>query len=214
MRDLEHNGTSRRARNRFAQNCQRVGPKLSVLEPPMYNRKHQFTWEEIMRVLMSLAIALAATTALGCTALAQETTDEGTIDPRRSRLFSRRPGYSPYAGNSFPIRPLFGDTHLHTSQSFDAIAFGNSLGPEEAYRFARGEEVTSSTGQRARLSRPLDFLVVADHAENMGTLGEIKAGNPALMDDPQLKRWNQMLGAGSEQAMNVYYEIMASVGGR
>ena len=44
-------------------------------------------------------------------------------------------------------------------------------------------------------------------------MGEIKAGNPALMDDPELKRWNQMLGAGSEQAMNVYYEIMASVGG-
>ena len=131
----------------------------------------------------------------------------------RSQTLFPKPGYSPYAGNTFPTRPLFGDTHLHTSQSFDAIAFGNFLGPEEAYRFARGEEVISSTGQRARLSRPLDFLVVADHAENMGTMGEIKAGNPALMDDPELKRWNQMLAAGGEQAMNVYYEIMASVGG-
>ena len=63
-----------------------------------------------------------------------------------------KPGYSPYAGTTFPTRPLFGDTHLHTSQSFDAIAFGNFLGPEEAYRFARGEEVLSSTGQRARLA--------------------------------------------------------------
>ena len=64
------------------------------------------------------------------------------------------------------------------------IAFGNFLGPEEAYRFARGEEVISSTGQHARLSRPLDFLVVSDHAENMGTLGEIKAGNPDLDGGP------------------------------
>ena len=169
----------------FAQNCQEGRPKLSVLEPPMYNRKHQFTWEEIMRVLTSLAIGLAATTALGCTALAQETTDEGTIDPAAVEALFPKTGYSPYAGNTFPMRPLFGDTHLHTSQSFDAIAFGNSLGPEEAYQFARGREVTSSTGQRARLSRPLDFLVVADHAENMGSLGEIKAGNPALMGDPR-----------------------------
>ena len=168
-----------------------------------------------MRVLMPFAgFALAATTAFSYTALAQETTDTGTLDPAAVEALFPKPGYSPYAGNTFPTRPLFGDTHLHTSQSFDAIAFGNFLGPEEAYRFARGEEVTSSTGQRARLSRPLDFLVVADHAENMGTMGEIKAGNPLLMDDPKLKRWNQMLGAGADQAMNVYYEIMASVGGQ
>jgi hypothetical protein len=109
---------------------------------------------------------------------------------------------------------LFGDTHLHTSQSFDAVAFGTLLGSEEAYRFARGEEVTSTTGQRARLSRPLDFLVVADHAESMGVLGEIKAGNPALMSDPDLKRWNQMFNAGGDQLMKVYYELLAAVGGR
>ncbi|MGO6668949.1 DUF3604 domain-containing protein, partial [Rhizobium ruizarguesonis] len=167
-----------------------------------------------MRILMPLAgIALAAATAFSYTALAQETTDEGTLDPKAVETLFPKLGYSPYAGNSFPTRPLFGDTHLHTSQSFDAIAFGNFLGPEEAYRFARGEEVISSTGQHARLSRPLDFLVVADHAENMGTMGEIRAGNRALMEDPQLKRWNQMLLAGGAQAMNVYYEIVASVGG-
>ena len=69
----------------------------------------------------------------------------------------KQPGYSPYAGRHFPTRPFFGDTHLHTSSSFDAVAFGNRLGPEDAYRFARGEEVVSSTGVPAKLSRPLDF---------------------------------------------------------
>ncbi|KQY79037.1 hypothetical protein ASD52_04265 [Ensifer sp. Root142] len=167
-----------------------------------------------MRVLMPLAgLALVATTAFGYPTLAQETIDKGTLDPNMVDTLFPKPGYSPYAGNRFPSRPLFGDTHLHTSQSFDAIAFGNSLGPEEAYRFARGEEVISSTGQHARLSRPLDFLVVSDHAENMGTLGEIKTGNPTLMNVPELKRWNQMMATGGDQAMNVYYEIMASVGG-
>src|SRR3954449_10287896 len=93
---------------------------------------------------------------------------------------------SPYAGRNFPTRVLWGDTHLHTANSLDAAAFGNTLGPEEAYRFARGEEVTSSSGQRARLSRPLDLLVVADHAEGLGAAIEMQKGNPLLMTDPTL----------------------------
>jgi hypothetical protein len=76
--------------------------------------------------------------------------------------------YSPYAGRGFPSRPLWGDTHLHTSNSMDAGAFGNRLGISEAYRFARGEEVVSSNGTPVKLSRPLDWLVVADHSDNMG----------------------------------------------
>ena len=65
-------------------------------------------------------------------------------------------------------RPYFGDTHLHTSLSPDAGLAGTKLGLDEAYRFARGETVTSNSGQKAALKRPLDFLVVADHAENLG----------------------------------------------
>jgi hypothetical protein len=128
------------------------------------------------------------------------------------KAFPTKPPYSPYAGRKFPSRPLFGDTHLHTSQSFDAIAFGTRLGPEEAYRFARGEEVVSSTGQPVKLSRPLDFLVVADHAENLGTMGEVLAGNPAVMNDPRVRKWHEMLKAGGESAMQVYYEMVALVG--
>jgi hypothetical protein len=54
---------------------------------------------------------------------------------------------------------------------------GNTLGPEEAYRFARGEEVISAAGMRVRLIRPLDFLVVADHAENFGLAPMIAESN-------------------------------------
>ena len=61
--------------------------------------------------------------------------------------------YSPYASRSFPSRPYWGDTHLHTSLSMDAGAFGNRLGVREAYRFARGEEVVASSGIAVRLSR-------------------------------------------------------------
>ena len=53
------------------------------------------------------------------------------------------------------------------------------MGPEDAYRFARGEEVDSATAGRARLARPLDFLVVADHSDNMGFFPDLLAGKPS-----------------------------------
>src|SRR3954454_12042621 len=95
--------------------------------------------------------------------------DTGNLDSAAAaKAFPAKPPYSPYAGRNYPTRPLFGDTHLHTSFSFDAGAFGCRLAPVDASRFARGEEVTASMGQRAKLSRPLDFLVVSDHSDNMG----------------------------------------------
>ena len=66
--------------------------------------------------------------------------------------------FSPYAGRSYPTRPLWGDQHLHTEISVDAGTMVR-LGQEDAYRFARGGELTSTTGVRAKLSRPLDWLV-------------------------------------------------------
>jgi hypothetical protein len=89
--------------------------------------------------------------------------------------------YSPYLNDNFPQRVFWGDTHVHTAYSTDAGMVGNRLGPEEAYRFARGEEVVSSAGVRARLQRPLDFLVVADHAENLGLAPMIAESNPGLL---------------------------------
>ncbi|WP_170425130.1 DUF3604 domain-containing protein [Ruegeria arenilitoris] len=90
--------------------------------------------------------------------------------------------YSPYPSQDFPNQVFFGDTHVHTTYSADAGLIGNTLGPDEAYRFAKGETVTSSTGLPARLSRPLDFLVVADHAENLGTAPLLAARDPRLLE--------------------------------
>jgi len=89
--------------------------------------------------------------------------------------------YSPYLNIGYPQRVYWGDTHLHTTLSTDAGMVGNRLGPEEAYRFARGETVVSSTGVRARLQRPLDFMVIADHAENLGLAPMIEERNPDLL---------------------------------
>ena len=115
------------------------------------------------------------------------------LDKKTAEEVLPKKPYSPYVDRGYPTRVYWGDTHLHTSQSFDSVMFGNRLGPEDAYRFARGEEVTSSTGQRVQLSRPLDFLVVADHAESYGVMSSVLAGDPGLMGDPVAKRWHELM---------------------
>lgn len=109
--------------------------------------------------------------------------------------------YSPYAGRGFPILPLWGDTHLHTALSMDAGAFGNRLGLRDAYRFALGEEVVSSTGIPVRLSRPLDWLVIADHSDNMGLFPDLVAGNPNILADPTGRDWYNRILAGDGVAV-------------
>ncbi len=109
--------------------------------------------------------------------------------------------YSPYAGRGFPSRVYWGDTHLHTGLSMDAGLFGNTLGLDEAYQFARGEEVTVSTGLKARLSRPLDFLVIADHSDNMGMVLDLFAGTPNILADPTGKDWYDRIQAGDGGAV-------------
>lgn len=89
--------------------------------------------------------------------------------------------YSPYIAHDFPDQVLFGDTHLHTAFSADAGLTGATLGPDDAYRFAKGEMVTSSFGVPARLQRPLDWLVVTDHAENLGLPIALEENNPTLL---------------------------------
>jgi hypothetical protein len=104
--------------------------------------------------------------------------------------------YSPYLYQSYPDRVFWGDTHLHTSYSTDAGMIGNRLGPDEALRFAKGEMVVASSGTRARLIRPLDFLVVADHAENLGLAPLIEESNPELLKDPWGKEVYDLVKAG------------------
>ena len=89
--------------------------------------------------------------------------------------------YSPYPEQDFPDQVFFGDTHLHTSFSPDAGLIGATMTPDDAFRFARGQKVISSTGIPARLARPLDFLVVSDHAENLGLPAAVANGDKELL---------------------------------
>ena len=119
--------------------------------------------------------------------------------------------FSPYAGRSYPTRVLWGDTHTHTAVSVDAGTM-NRLGQEEAYRFARGEEVTSTGGLRAKLSRPLDFLVISDHAELYGLMPQLLAGDPDILATEEGKRWYESLRSGDkEKIFATAMEIVASL---
>ena len=118
-------------------------------------------------------------TALASSAMdvAQAAEDHRPITP----LLEKPIEYSPNADQDFPDKVLFGDTHLHTAYSADAGLVGCLRTPDDAYRFARGETIVSSTGTPARLARPLDWLVVTDHAENLGLPIAVATGNPLLL---------------------------------
>jgi hypothetical protein len=118
--------------------------------------------------------------------------------------------YSPYASKTYPTHVYFGDSHHHTANSGDAFMNGDRLGPEEAYRFARGEEVVSSTGVPAKLSRPMDFLVISDHAEGLGVIYEVYNENPTFMANEQLRRWNKMMKVGGNEAAKAQGELVSA----
>ena len=107
--------------------------------------------------------------------------------------------YSPFANRSFPTQVYWGDTHLHTANSLDARSVGVILTADDAFRFAKGEEITASKGMRIKLGQRLDWLVVSDHSDAMGTMDRIIKGDPQLLTDEVVKSWNQRLNSADQQ---------------
>lgn len=102
--------------------------------------------------------------------------------------------YGPDPDQRYPTQVYWGDTHVHTSYSSDSFLFGNTrLSPAQAYRFARGETIVTDRGTKARLLQPLDFLVAADHAENLGMMRFLQKDDPVLLNLPGMQRWRETL---------------------
>jgi len=116
--------------------------------------------------------------------------------------------YSPFAGRDYPDQVLFGDTHFHTNLSFDAGLVGTRLTMDEGYRFARGEMVISNTGQPVQLIRPLDFLVITDHAEFIGLAPMVQRSDPLLLADPWGHWVHERFNAGPEGRMEAFQNII------
>jgi hypothetical protein len=162
-------------------------------------KKH--LWDTLFFAVACFTVAVTAQQVS-----AHEQSDIGAADKAKlEKVHPAKPAYSPYAGGNFPTRPLFGDSHLHTSFSMDAGAFGARLTPRDAYRFAKGAEITSSTGQPVKLSRPLDWLMVADHSDGFGFFPLLMSGDPTLLATPQGRKWYDLIksGRGAEAAVDI-----------
>lgn len=107
-----------------------------------------------------------------------------------------------------PQQVLWGDTHLHTDNSIDAFGFGTRLGPEAALQFARGDEVTATTGMKAQLSRPLDFLVIADHSDGLGATRRLYDAPRIAIRDETLLRWYDMMHESPQQSQRAIGELI------
>ena len=155
-----------------------------------------------MRLLLSTSALCAA---LAAPAWAQ-------IKPSPESLEGLYPGkaYSPYAQRSFPSQVYWGDTHLHTGYSMDAGLFGNTTGPDTAYRFTRGEEVTSATGQPVKLARPLDWLVLTEHSDGMGMIFDLKKGSPNILASEQGARWSAAIQEGGEASATAALDLITN----
>jgi hypothetical protein len=113
--------------------------------------------------------------------------------------------------NREPNQVLWGDTHLHTSYSPDAYFFGNTTAdPDTAYRYAKGLPVVHPhTRAKIQIHTPLDFLVVADHAEMMGVPLRLFQGDERLTKTATGKRIVQMMKAGKGEA--VFLEFIGRI---
>lgn len=120
--------------------------------------------------------------------------------------------YSPNANRGFPTKVLFGDTHVHSALSADAGGGGTTLMPRDMYRFARGEQVNSNTGQPVKLSRPFDFYMLTEHTDGMGVITDIIKGAPNIMADPQGKKFHEEFAKGGDAAKQASFELIKQFG--
>ncbi len=148
-----------------------------------------------------LALTAALIVLPGASTLAQETVG-------KDQMVEQPKAYSPFVDQHFPQQVFFGDSHFHSSLSVDSGMIGNRIDLDTALRFARGEEITTSTGQRARLKRPLDFLVLSDHAEYLGLSDLIATGDPALLATEVGREWYDAVQEGGDAAWDKVIQMM------
>jgi hypothetical protein len=156
---------------------------------------------ETKSLTLMLCLTLAVATPVSAT-------DIGSPDPKVIGGLYPGKTYSPYAQRSFPSRVYWGETHLHTGLSLDAGLFGNILGPEDAYRFARGEEIKSSTGLPVKLGRPLDWMAVTDHTDAMGLATDIQKGTPNILAVPKGREWHEAFKQGGQAAGEAAFDLI------
>ena len=120
------------------------------------------------------------------------------------------PNYSPTTVTDFPRNVYWGDLHVHSRLSPDSYSFGNSrLTGDDAYNFAKGQLIVAQNGIKARLRRPLDFLMVSDHAEFLGVFPKLDDRDQDLLATSLGKRWDGYRQAGGNaQVMGEFVQFI------
>jgi hypothetical protein len=114
------------------------------------------------------------------------------------------------SANETPLREAyFGETHVHTSWSFDAFIFGNmATGPEDAYKFSLGEPIKHPAGYPVKIEKPLDFAAVTDHSEYMGA---VKLANDPASPLSKLPVAEKLRVRGKEDVERIYLYLGQSL---
>lgn len=159
---------------------------------------------------LKTSLATASALALGLVPLVGAGPAAAQTMPSREAAEGSLQGrpYSPYADRAFPTEVYFGDQHVHTGYSADAGGSGTRLMPRDAYRFARGEQVSSNTGQPVRLARPFDFYMITDHSDGMGMITDVLGGAPNIMADPDGRQYHEDFNAGGQTAADAMFRLI------
>jgi hypothetical protein len=159
------------------------------------------------RLFLELSALLLSpfTTLLGRSRPTTQTSVRGTEAPSQEQIHEK--GYSPYANLDYPTRVWWGETHLHTSFSPDAGLVGDHLSPDEAFRFAGGEQIVSSTGKPVKLVKPYDWLVVTDHAECLGLAQDLASHNPILEMTEEGRKAARAYEEGGKAAYDMFANL-------
>ena len=137
-----------------------------------------------------LSTSAAAAGTLGVMLLAACAKTEPPSAPAAPTASTRAPA-PPY-----PTRAYFGDTHLHTALSLDAGAAGARLLPADAYRFAKGEEVTGASGQKAKLAAPAGFPGRHRSLRPDGPDHRSARRQAGTSANPEAKHWYDLMNSG------------------
>ena len=131
--------------------------------------------------------------------------------PKPKPVETKTSEYSPFLDQKNPNRVYWGVAHVHTGYSFDSGMFGVTLTPDDLFRVATGGEVVTDNGVRFKQDRPLDWVSITDHAEYMGISDQIRAGDPALLANPQGKRWYEMSQTSPQEGVKAAIEAVVSM---
>ena len=154
---------------------------------------------EFNMVIQKTLIHMAVITIITSTSFASADSDADAVNK-----------YSPMANAAHATNVYWGDSHLHTGLSLDAGLFGNTLGPDDAYRLARGGKVIATSGSPVQLARPLDWLIVTDHTDLMGIATDIKKGTPNILANATARSWHEGFREGGAAAAAATFDLIKS----